>query len=144
MPNVATVLKAEITRLARKEVAAEIKPLRKANAQYRREIAQLKRDRDALAKRVAALERRESKRTATARPEAMTATSKRFSANGLRAHRERTGLSAADYAVLVGVSAQTIYNWEHGRSKPRAQQLSALVAVRGLGKREAERRLGSA
>ena len=46
----------------------------------------------------------------------------------------------ADYAALVGVSAMTIYNWEHGKTKPAKEQLAALVAVRRLGKREAERR----
>ncbi len=51
------------------------------------------------------------------------------------------GLSAADYATLVGVGAQTIYNWEQGKSKPRVQQLAALLAVRSLGKREAVKRL---
>ena len=51
------------------------------------------------------------------------------------------GLSAADYATLVGVSAQTIYGWEQGKSKPRVQQLAALLAVRDLGMREAQKRL---
>ena len=47
----------------------------------------------------------------------------------------------ADYAALVGVSALTIYNWEHGRSRPRSAQLEAWGAIRNLGKREAWRRL---
>ncbi len=51
------------------------------------------------------------------------------------------GLSAADYADLVGVSAQTVYSWEQGKSKPRDTQLAALVAVRDLGKRDAWKRL---
>ena len=66
---------------------------------------------------------------------------RRFSARGLRARRERLGLSAADYAQLVGVTSQTIYNWEQGRSRPAGEQLAKLVAVRDLGKREAWKRL---
>ena len=54
---------------------------------------------------------------------------------------EKLGLSAADYATLVEVSAQTIYNWERGKSKPQEQQLASLLAVRDLGKREALKRL---
>jgi DNA-binding transcriptional regulator YiaG len=65
----------------------------------------------------------------------------RFSPTSVKSHRERLGLSAADYGRLVGVSALTIYNWEGGKSKPRKQQLAALVAVRRLGKREAWKRL---
>ena len=66
---------------------------------------------------------------------------KRFSAHGLKTHRERVGLSAADYSKLVGVTAQTVYSWEQGKSKPRDEQLAALVAVRDLGMREALKRL---
>ena len=61
----------------------------------------------------------------------------RFSARSVKAQRQRLGLSAADYGKLVGVSGLTIYNWEHGTSHPRKAQLVALVAVRGIGKREA-------
>jgi len=65
----------------------------------------------------------------------------RFSPHWVKANREKLGLSAEDYAALVGVHAMTIYNWEHGRSKPRKSQLASLVAVRKLGRKEAWRRL---
>jgi DNA-binding transcriptional regulator YiaG len=67
----------------------------------------------------------------------------RFSARSVRAQRRRLNLSAADYGRLVGVSALTIYNWESGKSHPRKAQLAAIVAVRGIGKREAAERLAS-
>ena len=57
------------------------------------------------------------------------------------AHRERLELSAADYGELVGVSPVTIYNWEQGKSRPQEKQLAAWGVIRGLGKREAWRRL---
>ena len=50
-------------------------------------------------------------------------------------------MSARDYGRLVGVNQFTIYNWEKGESRPRQDKLAALVAVRKLGKREAEKRL---
>ena len=140
MSNIASVLKQEITRLARKEVNAQTAALRKASAHHRREIAQLKRRCNALSKQVAFLENQERKRGAR-RASASDVEGKRFSRRGLKAHREKVGLSAADYATLVGVSAQTIYNWERGKSKPRQEQLASLVAVRDLGKREAWKRL---
>jgi DNA-binding transcriptional regulator YiaG len=65
----------------------------------------------------------------------------RFSAKSVKAQRAKTGLSAADYAMLVGVSALTIYNWENGKSRPRQEQFAALASLRGIGKREAARRL---
>ncbi len=140
MSTLVSVLKHEITRLARKEVAAGTKVLRKANAQYRRDIAQLKRQADALSKQVAYLEQQEKKRVSRRVP-VTGAEGKRFSRRGLATHRQTVGLSAADYATLVGVSAHTIYSWEQGQSKPRVQQLATLLAVRDLGKREAQKRL---
>ena len=140
MSTLVSALKHEITRLARKEVAAGTELLRKSNAQYRRDIAQLKRQADSLSRQVAFLEQQEKKRVSKRAPVA-SAAGKRFSRRGLTTHRKTMGLSAADYATLVGVSAQTIYGWEQGKSKPRAQQLAALLTVRGLGKREAQKRL---
>ncbi len=140
MPNLATVLKQEITRLARKEAKTHVDPLGRANAQYRRDIAELKRQLQAMKKRVDYLDARERKRLKEP-VSVSTAEAPRFSPAWLNAHRDKLGLAAADYAELVGVSPQTIYNWEHGRSKPKAKQLAALAAVRGIGKREALRRL---
>ena len=77
----------------------------------------------------------------TAKPSPKLAEGARFSPERLKRHRERLGLSAADYARLVGVHQITIYNWEQGKSRPRKEQLAALVAVRGLGKRETQMRL---
>jgi len=140
VPNIANVLKEEITRVARKQNRADTSAMRKASTQYRRDIAELKRRVEALTKQVAYLERREGERVKQAAPEDL-AVGKRFSPRGLRTHRSKLGLSAAEYASLIGVSAQTVYNWERGTSKPRQQQLAALVEVRGLGKRDAEKRL---
>ena len=44
------------------------------------------------------------------------------------------------YRASGSISPMTIYNWEHGKTKPGKEQLAELVAVRKLGKREAERR----
>jgi len=140
MPNIAVVLKQEIQRLAKKEANAQTKSLRKANSQYRRDIAELKRNVDSLTKQVAFLEKQERRRVETTVPET-SAEGRRFSRRGLRTHREKLGIAAADYARLVGVSTQTIYNWENGHSKPTGDKLAALVEVRDLGKREAMARL---
>ena len=137
MSNLSSVLKSEITRLARKEIRAATEPLRKANAAYRREIAELKRQ-------VASLQRAQKP---VARPtQAPAATGDgtpktRFVAKGLKSLRARLGLSAADFGALIGASGQSVYNWEAGKAVPRANQQAAIAAVRGIGKREAARRL---
>src|SRR3954470_10273862 len=48
MPNIAAVLKTEISRVARKEVRSETQSLKKAGSTYRSEIAALKRRMQAL------------------------------------------------------------------------------------------------
>ena len=140
MPNFAAVLKDEILRLARKEIRQQVGPLKKTVAEQRRGIAELKRQVTALVRNQTFLEKQEARRLAKA-PRASAADGVRFSPKWVKADRKRLGLSAKDYGVLVGVSGLTIYNWEAGKSKPRAKALAGWAAVRGIGKREALRRL---
>lgn len=144
MPNIASLLKSEIARLARKEVRAQTDALRKATTQYRSEIAALKREVKALQQQVRAVARTGDKvraQPAAAGGEAGAGKQLRFSATRLAAQRQRLGLSAADFGALVGVTGQSIYKWESGGARPRASQLRAIAEVRGLGKREVQARL---
>ena len=138
MTTLAIALKDEIRRLARKEIKAQTGRTTKAVAQYRREIARLKRQQRDQEKKIAFLEAQTRKAVV---PVVVSNGDARFSARSAKAQRRRTGLSAADYAKLVGVSSLTIYNWEHGKARPRHEQFAALVALRGLGKREAQAKL---
>ena len=137
MTTLANALKEEIRRLARKEIKATTQSMAKAIAQYRREIAKLKRQVRDQERSIASLR----SRIRTDDPKFAVDDTMRFSARSVKAQRAKTGLSAADYALLVGVSALTIYNWEHGKSRPRKEQLAAFASLRGIGKREAARRL---
>lgn len=135
MPNFASALKNEILRLARKEIRREGESLKKASAQYRSDIAALKRRVDALEK----MRARAEKKAGQAASDYDAADGKatvRFSAKGLVSKRQKLGLSAAEMGVILGVSAQTIYNWEAGKSRPRAQQLEAIATLRTMGKRQ--------
>lgn len=142
MPNLASILKDEIRRLAKKEAKAQLSALKTASAQYRRDIAALKRANKALAAKVAHLEARVKKvKSAAAAPVTENGTQVRFSPQWVLGHRQKLGLSQADYAALVGVSPVTIYNWEKGKSRPQIKQLSAWGEIRAMGKREALREL---
>ncbi len=140
MPNIATILKQEIARVARKEARADTQQLKKASAHYRSDIAALKR-------RIAALEKlvsRLGKAAAKTTPVAMTdepATSFRFSASGLQAQRKRLGLSASEAGLLLGVSDQSVYKWENGKTRPRSSQFASIAALRSLSKKQAVARL---
>jgi DNA-binding transcriptional regulator YiaG len=138
MPNIVTVLKAEISRLAKKEAKAATTKLQRASVQYRTDIAKLKKLVGQQAKEMIALRRQQQ-----AQPQADQEPDEnaRFSARSVKAQRKRLGLSALEYGKLVGVSGLTIYSWESGKSRPRKAQLAGFMAVRGIGKREAMAKL---
>lgn len=144
MSTFANQLKSEIARLAKKEVRAETQALKKASAAYRGEIAALKR-------RIAELEAQikkqgrvfvSSKLVETTGEDLGTAL--RFRAAGFAALRKKLSISAAEMGKLLGVSAQSVYHWETGKTKPRASQLAAISAVRKMGKRAVTQKLAAA
>lgn len=143
MPNVGQLLKQEIVRLAKKEVNASLQPSKKIASAHRTSIAQLKRQVSDLSRTVSALRKLVSKRPVA--DEAAADTPKlRFVAKGLASHRARLGLSAGDFGRLVGVSGQSVYNWEAGKSIPRASQLTRIAELRAAGKREVQAKLAAA
>ena len=168
MANLANALKEEISRIARKEIRQQTAGTTKSVAQGERDIVSLKRQIEDLQRKLSSLRTQDapgptagkkttskkttSKKTATKKQDrkpvgaASTAGKQssraRFSAKGLRVHRERLGLSADNYGKLIGVSGLSIYNWEQEKARPREGSIAALTTVRGIGKREAVKRLG--
>jgi DNA-binding transcriptional regulator YiaG len=141
MPNLATALKTEIARIARKELRDEFDALKKASAAYRREIAALKRghsDLERQLKKVAKATPRDAKSREAADSDDRQL---RFSPVRFASQRKKLGLSAANFAKLIGVSSLSVYKWESGQTRPRRAQLEAIASVRGIGKREAPDRL---
>lgn len=140
MANFVSLLKSEISRIARKEIRAETETLKKASAQYRSDIAALKRRLAEQERLIAKLRKDKPRATADDKTETSQL---RFRADGFASLRKKLGLSAADMGKLLGVSLQTIYHWEKGQSKPRASQLQGIAEVRKLGKRGAAARLAA-
>jgi len=136
MTNIAVALKAEIARISRKTVKQDLTSLRAVAATQRTQIAALKGQVSELLKALGRLEKGQTKQVAKQEPNEDGATI-RFSAKGLAVHRQKLGISAQDYAQLVGASALSVYKWESGKAKPRRPQLEALASVRGMGKRAA-------
>lgn len=142
MSNFAAQLKTEISRIAKKETRMQAAVLKKAQATHRAEIADLKR-------RIASLEAvvrrlgKTSARSTTPAKEEDEPQGLRFRADGFASLRKKFGVSATQMALLLGVSNQSVYHWETGKSKPRAAQLQAIAAVRKLGKKEVAQRLAA-
>lgn len=139
MPNLSTLLKTELSRLARKELRAELAPLKRSNAGLRSDVASLKKQ-----LRILQIEVKNVRRDAKRPPvdESTEGELKfRYRATTLKAHRAKLGLSAKDYGLLLGASALSVYKWEDDKVKPREKMLPKIAAVLRMGKREALRKL---
>ena len=146
MPNFESTFKDEVRRLARKEIRQTMGNTQQTVTALRREVNSLKRKVDSLEKKLSKQSRLVARGAAGEAVAAVTApddeaSPKRFSPRGLHTHRKKLGLSAADYGRLAGLSGLSIYNYEHGKTRPRSANLAALMAIRQLSKREAEQRL---
>jgi DNA-binding transcriptional regulator YiaG len=141
MPDIAATLKAEITRIARKEIRSESADLKKAATQHRTHIAALRRRLDDLERQLNKTRKARANAPAPAEGAEASEVTRRFSAARLAATRKKLGLSAEAFGALIGVTGPSIYKWESGSARPRAKQLEAIASVRGMGKREAARRL---
>lgn len=141
--SLANALKQEVTRLAKKAVRDAIEPLMKTSAARRQDLAELKR-------RVKEMEgelKKLQKQLAATKEKAPTPSEDagntenqgqlRFRRDGFITLRKRLGFSARQMGLLVGVSQQTIYNWEEGTSAPQQAQLQKIAAVRKINKRDA-------
>lgn len=140
MPNIASVLKDEISRIARRELRSGTEPTQRAVSGSRKQIADMKRRITALEREVARLRKGQSRAATPAQP-SEEGKSLRFRAAGFKAHRERLGLSAREVGLLIDASPLSVYKWEKGQARPRANHLEAIATLRKMGRREAIKRL---
>jgi DNA-binding transcriptional regulator YiaG len=147
MAQFASMFKQEVARVARKETrkltqagVALVRELRVQQRKHRAEIDSLQRELRAVIKFVRGMG--PTTPGAAAKADATAKSRERITAKGLIAMRKRTQLSAADFGRLAGVTAQTVYNWEQGKSEPRESQKAALLKLRGMGRRAALAALG--
>ena len=136
--NVMTVLKSEISRLAKKEAKQVVSPLKKASATYRGLIAGLRKQLDSLQKEVSMLKRAAPKAEKVLASK--TEPEGRFwmTGQGVKTLRKRLGLTQAVFAGLAGVSSQAVVNWEAHKGKINLRKATGarLQGLRGKGKRE--------
>ena len=144
--NVMSVLKAEISRLAKKEAKREVAPVKKVNASYRGLIAGLRKRIDTLEKELAMLKRAAPKaeRVLASKTEPQG----RFwiTGKGVRKLRQRLGQTQAKFGQLIGVSVPTVVNWEGVEGKVEIRKkatMARLQQVKGMGKKEVAAILGA-
>jgi len=143
MPNVMSVLKAEITRLAKKEAKAAVDPVRKPSIGARKSLADLKQRVAALEKQVKGLNAVLAK-VPQPEPVAPVSDKARITAKGMRSLRKKLRLSGQEFAKLLGISGKIVYGWEkkNGPLLLRKTTRAAILAIRNLTAGEAKQRLG--
>jgi DNA-binding transcriptional regulator YiaG len=147
MSNIAKVLKAEITRISRKEAKSATQGIGKSNTWLRKIVADLK-------KRLVLLEKENKHLIATMRKYPVESPQKpdeesgkaRLTSRGIRSLRNKLGLSQAGFAKLVGVTRYSVHLWEtkDGALSLRDKTKAALLSIKGLGAREAKEKLAEA
>jgi DNA-binding transcriptional regulator YiaG len=138
MPNIATVLKDEITRLARKEIRQQVDPLRAQVLAQRKAISALKSEVERLQRDVVKLAKGTPKSVAVKASSNDSGKQSRYSGALLRKLRERLGLSRDAFAPLLGASSQALYNWEQTETRPRQEFLDKIALIRGLSKTQVQ------
>ena len=144
MPNIGAILKAEIVRLARRASKPELSALKKELVELRQRVSAQRKTIHALgrdnARLIADLNARSS-RIAVAAPEGKVRI--RLSPKLIRAQRKRLGLSQREFALLLGVSTNTLVLWESGKTAPREKTRPIFASIRKLGRREVKAKLAA-
>ena len=141
MPNLATLLKEEISKLARKEVQDQLREVAKIIKGQDARIARLEKQDDQPKVKTKAKADQPAKKAAAAAAAPERKSKTRFSPAALKNNRKRLSLSQADVGVLLGTSTNTVLRWEAGSSKPRGANLPKIAELSKLGKKEAKQRL---
>jgi DNA-binding transcriptional regulator YiaG len=160
MSSLATALKNEIQRLAKREAVAVVKDVKAALKEERKQVKTLEGTIKAQAREIASLRQAMEKGSmAVAAPAKPAATAKKGtakSAKGAKAvksavkgwrkdsvssTRRLHDLSQNAFAKLVGVGLNTVWLWENGRTNPRPKQQEAVLALRDLTPRQVGNRL---
>jgi DNA-binding transcriptional regulator YiaG len=141
MGKMETLLKDEIRRLAKRQVNAATKPLRKQVRELKGKVRELERtvdelDREAERRRRARLE--ESVRLEASDEEVEAA---RINARWVKNLRSRLNISQAELARILDLSVSAVRTWEYGVSLPQGENREKLVALRKLGRRDVGRLL---
>ena len=144
MPNLAKLLREEITRIVRLEIRKPAAALQEESEARSKAIAELQR-------RIAALEKGRVRPPARRAPAPVmvagisgeTWARARFTGPMIRGLRHRLGITQSELGKLINVSAQSVYQWERkpDRLRFRTKTKAAFIKLRKMGLREIRQHL---
>ena len=142
MPSIATLLREEISKIARKEVQDQVRELKQTVREQRDAIARLEKQLGSA--KAKATTKSAAKPAAKVRKPAGDGDRRkqlRIAPNTIKKHRKRLKLSQAELGEILDVSTNTVLRWEAGTSKPRRKHLPKLDQLRTISMRELKKQL---
>ena len=134
MAKIEGAIKAEIVRLAKREMRSAFLPMKREVRQMRIRLSGLSKAITSLNRLTKGLGHEKSKPKLEASPEEVKTS--RLTPERIRGLRKKLGLSQREMGILSGASLGAVLSWERGKFKPRGDKKAALVALRKLGKRQ--------
>jgi DNA-binding transcriptional regulator YiaG len=146
MPNVAQVLKAEIARIAKHEAKVAVAPPKKTSIANTKALVGIKRRLAQIEKSLGAIQKTLNACCSgqTPVPES-TGVKAWLTGKGIKSLRKKMRVSQAAFGKLVGASMAAVLRWEKqvGKLTFRGDTLAKIVALRGVGVQESQRRLAA-
>jgi DNA-binding transcriptional regulator YiaG len=139
MAKIEVIIKSEIMRLAKREVRAVFRPLKREVWEMRTKVSNLSKGMASLNRVTKELHLEEVKPKLEATPEEIKAS--RLTPERIQGLRKKLGISQRELGILIGSSTGAVLSWEKGKFRPMGEKKAALVAVRKLKKREVKKLL---
>ena len=138
MAKIEGVIKAEIMRLAKREVRAVFRPLKREVWQMSTKLSNLSKGMASLnrmAKEMHLEEKAKPKLEAT--PDEVKVS--RLTPDRISRLRKKLGISQRELGLLTGATIGAVLSWEKGKFRPKGEKKAVLVALRKLKKREVKK-----
>ena len=144
MPNVAQVLKEEIARIAKSVAKTVVAQPKKTSLSNKKTLVGIKKRLAQIEKTLGVIQKAlKSANPCQGSIPVSAETRTWLTGRGIKSLRKKMQISQSDFARLVGVSTMAVLRWEQkaGKLTFRGQTQAKILALRGLGVREAAKRL---
>ncbi len=139
MPKMESIIKAEIMRLAQRQVRMAFLPLKSEVRRMKLKLSSISDVVGSLNRAAKQLGLEETEPNMEAGPEEVKAA--RLTPERIRGLRRKLGISQRELGILSGATLGAVQSWEKGKFKPKADKKAVLVALRKLGKWEVRKLL---
>lgn len=140
MPNIATILKSEIQRLAKHEVKVAVTPLHKALTALRKQISALTKELKSVAMNTKVTKAEKVVKVKNTKEKLPRV---RPTGKTIATLRQKFGMTQGDFGKLLDVSNATILKWEktEGALNMRTASRQAFITIQKLGAKAARAQL---